>query len=43
MVMLDAPALPFEISPACHARRENKWKEQLIGAVHDMVEETNGS
>ncbi len=43
MIMPDAPALPFDVSPACHARPENKWKQQLIGSVHDMVEETNGS
>jgi len=32
---------PFEVSPACHARRENTWKGQVIGAVQGMVEETN--
>jgi hypothetical protein len=26
---------------ACHARPENIWKEQVIGAVQGMVEETN--
>jgi len=28
---LDAPALPFEVSPACHARPANIWKGQVIG------------
>jgi len=31
----------IEVSPACHARPENIWKEQVIGAVQGMVEETN--
>ena len=26
---------------ACHARPENIWKEQVIGGVQGMVEETN--
>ncbi len=29
------------VSPACHARPENIWKEQVIGAVQGLVEETN--
>ena len=33
--------LPFVVSPACHARPENIWKEQVIGAVQGMVEETD--
>ncbi len=31
------------VSPACRARPENIWKEQVIGAVQGMVEETNRS
>ncbi len=31
------------VSPAYHARPENIWKEQVVGAVQGMVEQTNGS
>ncbi len=43
MIVPDAPALPYEVSPACHTRHENILKEQVIGTVQGMLEETNGS
>jgi hypothetical protein len=27
--------------PACHARPQNIWKEQVIGGIQGMAEETN--
>ena len=29
------------IRPACHARHENIWKEQVVGIVQGMVEEAS--
>ena len=43
MIILDTFALPFVVTPACHARHENILKEQVIGTVQGMLEETNGS
>ena len=43
IIMLVTSALPYKVSPACHARHENILKEQVIGTVQGMLEETNGT